>query len=166
MVGEQEGPGAEREGEGGALEIESSDTSLAGMTDETDIWLANLDGAFENFDHEDAEVTRCKEAVRVPRVPYSSLSTSEFHERFSKTNTPIILGDAWDTIPAHLDLNYWRENHSDALVPLDLGTSSERLVKLGDYIKFEDKEMSKGYCRSLHTQVKSEETSLVLTPSL
>ena len=37
------------------------------------------------------------------------------------------------------------------LARLDVGTPLERVVKLGDYMQFSDADMSKAYCRSLHT---------------
>lgn len=38
-----------------------------------------------------------------------------------------------------------------AVRSLDVGTQFECVVKLGDYMQFSNAELSKGYCRSLHT---------------
>ena len=122
--------------------------------DETDIWLADLSEAFDNFDVEEAPAQRKQEPIRVPRIPYASITQEQFAERYSATNTPIILGDAFGPdgpVPQQFDLAFFKENYRDALVPLDVGTPFERVVKLGDYMEFNNAEMSKGYCRSLHT---------------
>ena len=129
------------------------------MINDADLWLADLSAAFENFDREDAGAeangrSQQEAATRVPRVPYSSVTSDEFARLYSATNTPIILGDAFGPdgpVPQHLNLAYFKQNFRDALVPLDLRTPNERVVKLGQFLEFADSEMNKGYCRSLHT---------------
>lgn len=61
--------------------------------DDTDIWLAGLVDAFENFEEEEEEPAhRKQEPIRVPRIPYNSITAEEFEQKYSSTNTPIILG--------------------------------------------------------------------------
>jgi hypothetical protein len=86
-----------------------------------DDFLANLGSAAENFDAvEDTLPTFIKkEPIRVPRIPYSSITSEEFERQYSATNTPIILGDAFEPagpVP-HFDVNYFKQNCGDALVP-------------------------------------------------
>lgn len=89
--------------------------------DETDLWLADLSAAFENFEREESAPARNKrEAMRVPRIPYSSITSEDFAKRYSATNTPIILGDAFGPdgpVPQHLNAAFFKQNFSDALVP-------------------------------------------------
>lgn len=120
-----------------------------------DAFLDMLSSALENFDREDAkedEQHSCKkicDALRVPRIPYNSITPEDFMRDFSSKNVPVILGDAPE-VPMHLNLEYWRRNHACTLVPLDLNTKQERIVKMGDFLKF-DSDLSKGYLRSLQT---------------
>ena len=90
---------------------------------ETDLWLAGLSAAFDNFDREESVLRKQQtldEAIRVPRIPYDSITSEDFAKHFSATNTPIILGDAFDPIgpvPQHLTAAYFKQNFRDALVP-------------------------------------------------
>ena len=91
--------------------------------DDTDVWLADLSAAFDNFDREDT--VPCKQqtleqAIRVPRIPYDSITSEDFAKQYSATNTPIILGDAFEPVgpvPQHLTAAYFKQNFRDALVP-------------------------------------------------
>jgi len=107
--------------------------------DDIDDWLLALEGAAETIETVYEPAHRRQEPIRVPRIPYSSITAAEFEERYSSTNTPIILGDAFEPegpVPRQFDLAYFKQHHRDALVPLDLGTPMERTVKLGDYMEF------------------------------
>lgn len=123
---------------------------------DVDLWLDTLDSAFDNFDEEDADAAAQQrhDPILVPRIKYTSITPEEFEQKYSATNTPIILGDAFEPegpVPLQFDLKFFKETYANELVPLDLNTLSEKVVKLGDYIEFSDEEMNKGYCRSLHT---------------
>jgi hypothetical protein len=123
--------------------------------DDVDNFLNVLSDAFCNFNEEDCcdsdirQVKKIPTAKRVPRIPYSSITAEDFARDYSATNTPILLGDA-PCAPMHLTIDYWRANHSSDLVPLDLSTPMERIVRMGDFLKF-DGETRNGYMRSLHT---------------
>ena len=66
-----------------------------------DLWLDNLEGAFENFG-EDEEAEEDEQAGRgfkkkpwahrVERIDYASITHDEFRERFLEKNMPAILG--------------------------------------------------------------------------
>jgi len=121
--------------------------------EDVDTFIGLLGEAFtEHFDNEDpSEETVKKEPVRVPRIAYDSLTPEEFASKYSATNTPVILGDAFTVVPMHLNLQYWAEHHGHKPVPLDLGTPSEKVVRFGDFLEGSDPDLVHRYCRSLHT---------------
>ena len=90
--------------------------------DDPDVLFALIADACEHIDAVDAEAAsrRGPEPIRVPRIPYSSLSREDFEQRFSATNTPIILGDAFGPdgpVPQQFDLAFFQQQYGDALVP-------------------------------------------------
>jgi hypothetical protein len=91
-------------------------------SDDPDLLFAMLADACEHIDTVDADAAahRRPEPIRVPRIPYASVSSEEFERRFSATNTPIILGDAFGPdgpVPQQFDLAFFQQQYSDALVP-------------------------------------------------
>lgn len=97
---------------------------------DVDCWLGLLGEAIESFDSvEIIEAAKQKTPIQVPRIDYNSLTAEEFFERYSKTNTPIILGNAEAIMPMHLTAAYWEENHGDKIVPLDVNTPTQVPVK-------------------------------------
>ncbi len=92
-----------------------------------DAWLDILDEAIESFDREDPNVTsnQYKTPVRVPRIDYESITPEEFFNRYSKTNTPVILANAESHLPMNLTSEYWRTHHGDKIVPLDVNMPSQ-----------------------------------------
>ncbi len=122
--------------------------------DDVDSFLDVMSEAFGNFDEEDSScdvriAKKIPTAKRVPRIPYSSISAEDFARDYSTTNTAILLGDA-PCVPMNFNIDYWRAHHSSDLVPLDLSTPMERIVRMGDFLKFEG-DLKNGYMRSLHT---------------
>jgi hypothetical protein len=94
---------------------------------DVDSWLDVLGEAIESFDCEDPN-EKChqyKTPIRVPRIDYDSITPEEFYNRYSKTNTPIILGNADAHMPMHLTAEYWRTHHGDRIVPLDVNMPSQ-----------------------------------------
>ena len=94
---------------------------------DVDVWLNVLGEAIESFDCEDSNVTnnQYKTPVRVPRIDYDSITPEEFFSRYSKTNTPIILGNAESHMPMNLTAEYWSTHHGEKIVPLDVNTPSQ-----------------------------------------
>ena len=95
--------------------------------EDVDVWLNVLGEAIESFDCEDPNVTsdQYKTPVRVQRIDYDSITPEEFFNRFSKTNTPIILGNAESHMPMHLTAEYWRTHYGEKIVPLDVNMPSQ-----------------------------------------
>jgi hypothetical protein len=92
---------------------------------DVDCWLDMLGEAIESFDSVEISASKHKAPIRVPRIDYNSITAEEFFERYSSTNTPIILGNAEAIMPMHLTASYWGEIHGDKLVPLDVNMPTQ-----------------------------------------
>ena len=99
------------------------------MTDvDVDDWLGIVGEAFQSFDSEEPKNDpQYKTPIRVPRIDYESITAEEFFNRYSNTNTPIILGNADAHMPMHLTAQYWILNHGDKIVPLDVNMPSQAI---------------------------------------
>lgn len=91
---------------------------------EIDSWLDMLSEAVELIDSVEIG-NKCKTPIRVPRIDYDSITAEEFFEKYSRTNTPIILGNAESHMPMHLTTAYWGKYHGNKIVPLDVNMPSQ-----------------------------------------
>ena len=99
---------------------------------DVDSWLDVIGEAIESFDCEDPneKTSQYKTPIRVPRIDCNSITSEEFFIRYSKTNTPVILGNAESHMPMNLTAEYWRTNHGDRIVPLDVNMPSQVTCRL------------------------------------
>ena len=91
-------------------------------------------------------VPKRRVGAEIPRVDAASLAPGEFLERFSRRNAPVVLFNC-EGVPTHLTVEWWRDNHGDREVPLDVNTGGAVKAPLRDFLAGK---LRTRYLRNLH----------------